>query len=105
MHFVNYHDTGGKRWRWLYGDELELTRVVGLQPGNVSEGMRQAANRLSDGFGEMGAALRAPFASQSDAAGDSGAGGAAVRVIRATPAALAKPFSGGKSTPYPPVTE
>lgn len=70
-----------------------------MQPSNVSDGMRQAADRLSSGFGEMGAALKAPFREQSDAslaqAPSNSLGSATVRALRAAPGALAKPLSGG----------
>ena len=70
------------------------------QPSNVSEGMRQAADRLASGVGDMGSALRAPFSSRASQGnayrGGSGYGSAAVRALRAAPGAIAKPLSEGK---------
>ena len=72
-----------------------------LQPSNVSEGMRQAATRLSSGFEEMGAALKAPFQADSGSpeASGGGLGTATVKALRAAPGALAKPLSGGERLP------
>ena len=73
-----------------------------VQPSNVSDGLRQAADKLSAGFGEMGEALRAPFRSPGSGEGNSpeqlpsgGVGAAAVRALRAAPGAIAKPLSEG----------
>lgn len=80
-------------------DSQSKESLVQAQPSNVSEGMRQAADRLATGVGNMGSALRTPFSSRSpqEAAyrGGSGYGSAAVRALRAAPGAIAKPLSEG----------
>lgn len=78
---------------------LRVTICKQAPPSNVSEGMRQAADRLSSGAGNVGSALKAPFSSSPSQhrgyRGGSGYGSATVRALRAAPAALAKPLSEG----------
>lgn len=63
----------------------------------MTEGMRQAADRLASGVGNMGTAFSSRAPSEAGYRGGSGYGSAAVRALRAAPGAIAKPLSEGQT--------
>ena len=90
----------------LGGVQVVLTGTVSPppteQPAGISEGLRQAAERLNAGFAGAAAALRGvprrgeggPVCIANVRSGE-GLGAAAARVLRAAPGALVAPLSGG----------